>query len=112
MKRQLAAPSFSSVTNKELLAEHSGILREGQPICADRTNRGGPSRQAPWHHCARLRDGRIARAIELDALRRPLRHANDSLTRGRACNVSASNSLEAEVRLDPELAVGKDEEER
>jgi len=52
---------------------------------------------------------RIARAVELEDLRRPLHHANDSLTRGRACNVTASNSIEAEVRLDPEVASGKDE---
>ena len=39
--------------------------------------------------------GRIARAVELDVLRRPLRHATDSPTRARACKITASNDLEA-----------------
>jgi peptide/nickel transport system substrate-binding protein len=39
-------------------------------------------------------------------------HLNDSLNRVRACKVTSSNSLEAEVRPDPGLASGKDENER
>jgi hypothetical protein len=56
--------------------------------------------------------GRIPRAVELDgpgASRLPDQPPNDSPTRALACKLTASNSLEVEVRWDPELASRKDD---
>jgi hypothetical protein len=91
----------------------AGLLRSPRS-----SRQPGPSRRSCFaRDCERVggggrrcRLGRIVRAFEPHGLRRPLRYANDSLTRALACKLTGSNSLEAEVRSDPELAGGKDEE--